>query len=83
MHEDGKGISQTFSAKVILLYPALIEDKIMTTALWLLEEAEIMQIPKEDFTQMIYGDISIAAKFIRIITQNVKGKRRAAYEPCL
>ncbi|MGZ5220993.1 MAG: Crp/Fnr family transcriptional regulator, partial [Chitinophagaceae bacterium] len=40
----------------------------------ILEEADIMQIPKEDFLQMIYGDINVAAKFIRIITQNVKEK---------
>ena len=40
----------------------------------MLEEPEIMQIPKEDFLQMIYGDINVAAKFIRIITQNVKEK---------
>jgi CRP-like cAMP-binding protein len=33
-----------------------------------------MHIPREDFQEMIYGDINIAAKFIRIITQNVKDK---------
>jgi len=35
---------------------------------------DISRRKKEDFLQMIYGDISIAAKFIRIITQNVKEK---------
>jgi CRP-like cAMP-binding protein len=40
----------------------------------ILEEAEILMIPREDFLQMVYGDLSIAAKFIRIITQNVKDK---------
>jgi CRP-like cAMP-binding protein len=39
-----------------------------------LEESDIMQIPREDFLQMIYGDLTIATKFIRIITQNVKEK---------
>ena len=33
-----------------------------------------MQIPKDDFLKMVYGDISIASKFIHIITQNVKEK---------
>ena len=42
----------------------------------ILEDAEIMQIPKEDFLQMIYGDINVAAKFIKIITQNVKEKEQ-------
>ena len=40
----------------------------------IMEESDILQIPREDFQQMIYGDISIAAKFIRIVTQNVKEK---------
>jgi CRP-like cAMP-binding protein len=33
-----------------------------------------MQIPRDEFLQMIYSDINIAAKFIRIVTQNVKEK---------
>lgn len=40
----------------------------------ILEEVEIMQIPKEDCLKMVFGDLSIAAKFIRIITKNVKEK---------
>jgi CRP-like cAMP-binding protein len=39
-----------------------------------LEDADVMQIPREDFLQMIYDNMDVAAKFIRIITQNVKGK---------
>ena len=33
-----------------------------------------MQIPREDFHKMVFGDLSIAAKFIKIITKNVKDK---------
>ena len=33
-----------------------------------------MQIPKEDFLQLVYNDINIASKFIHIITQDVKEK---------
>jgi CRP-like cAMP-binding protein len=40
----------------------------------ILEDADIMQIPREDFLQMMYSDINIAAKFIHIITHNVKEK---------
>ena len=39
-----------------------------------MEDAEIMQIPREEFMGMIYNDINIANKFIQIITQNVKEK---------
>ena len=55
-------------------YTALIDDKNYDDSAVVLEDAEIMQIPKDDFLQMIYSDVNIASKFIRIITQNVKEK---------
>ena len=75
MHEDGKEyITDIFSEGDFMGYPALIEEKNYDDNTVILEEADIMLIPKEDFLQMIYGDITVAAKFIRIITQNVKEK---------
>lgn len=74
-HEDGKDyITDIFSAGDFMGYPALIEDKNYDDSAVVLEDAEIMQVPKDDFLQMIYGDMNVAAKFIRIITQNVKEK---------
>jgi CheY-like chemotaxis protein/CRP-like cAMP-binding protein len=74
-HEDGKDyITDIFSDGDFIGYPALIEDRNYDDSTVILEDAEIMQIPKEDFVQMIYSDINIAVKFIRIITQNVKEK---------
>jgi CheY-like chemotaxis protein/CRP-like cAMP-binding protein len=74
-HEDGKDyITDIFSEGDFMGFPALIEDKNYDDSTVVLEDAEIMQIPKEDFLEMIYGDINVAAKFIRIITQNVKEK---------
>ncbi|HVT86736.1 MAG TPA: response regulator [Chitinophagaceae bacterium] len=74
-HEDGKEyITDLFSEGDFMGYHSLIEDKNYDDSTLVLEDAEIMQVPREDFLQMIYGDINIAAKFIRIITQNVKEK---------
>ncbi len=74
-HPDGKEyITDLYSAGDFMGYAALIEDKNYDDSAVVLEEAEIMHIPREDFLQMIYRDINIAAKFIRIITQNVKEK---------
>ena len=74
-HEDGKEyITDLFSDGDFIGYPALIEDKNYDDSAVILEESEIMQIPKEDFLQMMYSNMDIAAKFIRIITQNVKEK---------
>jgi CheY-like chemotaxis protein/CRP-like cAMP-binding protein len=74
-HEDGKEyITNLYSDGDFIGYTALIEDTYYDDTAVILEDAEIMQIPREDFLQMIYSDISIAAKFIHIITFNVKEK---------
>jgi CRP-like cAMP-binding protein/ActR/RegA family two-component response regulator len=74
-HEDGKEyITDLYSAGDFVGYSALIEDKNYDDTAIVIEDAELMQIPREDFLSMIYSDVNIAAKFIRIITQNVKEK---------
>ncbi len=74
-HEDGKEyITDLFSDGDFIGYPAIIEEKNYDDSAIILEDAEIMQIPKEDFLKMIYGNMDVATKFIRIITQNVKEK---------
>ncbi|HRE50243.1 MAG TPA: response regulator [Flavitalea sp.] len=75
IHEDGKEyITDIFSEGDFVGFYALIEERNYDDNVIALEDAEVMQIPKDDFFQMIYGDINVAAKFIRIITQNVKEK---------
>ena len=74
-HEDGKEyITDLYSEGDYIGYPALIEEKNYDDTAVALEETEIIQVPKEDFQQILYNDINIASKFIRIITQNVKDK---------
>jgi len=74
-HEDGKEyITNLYSDGDFVGYTALIEDKNYEDNTSVLEEADVMQIPREDFLQMVYSDISIASKFIHIITRNVKEK---------
>ena len=74
-HEYGKEyITDIYSAGDFMGYTSLIENSNYTENTIVLEDAEILQIPREDFLQMIYGDITVAARFIHIITQNVKEK---------
>lgn len=74
-HEDGKEyITNLYSEGDFIGYTALIEDNNYDDSATILEDAEIMMVPKDDFLQMVYSDISIASKFIHIITQNVKEK---------
>jgi CheY-like chemotaxis protein/CRP-like cAMP-binding protein len=75
VHEDGKEyITNLFGPGDFLSYSAIIEEKNYDDSAEVLENTEVLQIPKDDFLQMIYSDISIAVKFIRLFTQNVKEK---------
>jgi len=74
-NEDGKEyITDLYSSGDFMGYPALIEDHNYEDTAVALEECEIIQIPRDDFHHLIYGDIAVATKFIKIITQNVKEK---------
>ncbi|HEV3225100.1 MAG TPA: response regulator [Puia sp.] len=75
IHEDGKEyITNLYVEDDFIGYSALLEDSNYEDGAIILEDAEVMQIPKDDFLQMIYSDINIAAKFIHIISKNVKDK---------
>jgi DNA-binding response OmpR family regulator len=74
-NEEGKEyISNLYSDGDFIGYTALIEDKNYDDNATVLEQSDVMLIPKDDFLQMVYTDISIASKLIHIITQNVKEK---------
>ncbi|MEO7769231.1 MAG: response regulator [Ferruginibacter sp.] len=74
-HEDGKEyITNLYSEGDFIGYTALIEDSLYDETAIVMERSEIAQIPKDDFVKMIHSDIIIAAKFIHIITKNVKEK---------
>ncbi|MBX2922758.1 MAG: response regulator [Chitinophagaceae bacterium] len=75
VHEDGKEyITDLFSSGDFIGYMALLEGKNYDESAVVLEDAEVLQIPAEDFMEMIYADMSIAAQFIKIIAQNIKEK---------
>lgn len=75
MHDDGKEyITDLHSTGDFIGYAAIIEDRNYDDNALVLEEAEILQLPKDDFLQMIYADIAISTKFIKLITQSVKEK---------
>lgn len=74
-HEDGKEyITNLYNSNDFIGYVALLEDANYDDSALIMEDAEILLIPREDFIQMIYTDPSVASKFIKLITQNVKEK---------
>jgi CheY-like chemotaxis protein len=85
MHEDGKEyITNLYGADDFLGYVALLEDRPYSDTAEILENAEVVAIPKDDFLQAIYNDMTIASKFIKLITNDVKEKEnrllRLAYD---
>lgn len=74
-HEDGKEyITDLYSDGDFLGYPSLIEETNYIDTAVALEDTEIVQLPREEFQQMIEGNIQVATKFIKIVTQNMKEK---------
>jgi len=74
-NQDGKEyITNLYSDGDFIGYSALLENSSYEDSAVVIEDAEILPIPKDDFLQMVYNEIGIASKFIHIITKNVKEK---------
>lgn len=74
-HEDGKEyIVNLYTAGDFIGYLPLLENKSYEDTAEILEEAEVVQIPREEFLQAMYNDVSIAGRFIKLIAQNVQEK---------
>ena len=74
-HEDGKEyITNLYSEGDFIGYAALLENANYDDSAIVMEDAEILRIPKDDFLRMVFSDVSIATKFIHIIAKNVKEK---------
>lgn len=72
-HEEGKEyITNFYSTSDFIGYQALLEELNYIDNATAIEESEVLQIPREDFLQMIYTDPAITAKFMHIISKNVK-----------
>jgi CRP-like cAMP-binding protein len=75
LHEDGKEyITNLYSSGDFIGYMSLLENKSYEDTAEVIENAEVLMIPMEEFTGLIYNDLGIAAKFISLIVQNVREK---------
>jgi DNA-binding response OmpR family regulator len=74
-NQEGKEyITNWYNGGDFIGYSALLENSFYEDSAVIIEEAEILAIPKDDFLHMLYNEISIASKFIHIISKNVKEK---------
>ena len=75
IHEDGKEyITNLYSDGDFLGYIALLENSVYEESAEILEDSLIVSINKDDFLDAIYNDMTIAGKFIKLITHNVREK---------
>lgn len=75
IHEDGKEyITNLYAAGDYIGYLPLLDNNPYEDSAVVLEEAELAQIPKDEFLNALYKDIRIATRFIRLIAQNVQEK---------
>lgn len=75
IHEDGKEyITNLYATDDFIGYLPLLENKSYDDTAEILEESELLMIPKDDFLEALYHDMNIASKFIKLIAQNVQDK---------
>lgn len=55
-------------------YTTLLEDGVYKDTTTVLEDAEILLIPKEDFLSLIYSNRDVAVKFIKMLTDSIQEK---------
>jgi len=74
-HEYGKElITSLYKEGDFFGYLALLEDKPYSETAEVLEDAELCLIPKEDFFSLIYNNMSVMKKFIKILSDNIAEK---------
>ncbi|WP_207515677.1 response regulator [Longitalea luteola] len=75
VNEDGKEyITNLYSAGDYIGHVTLLEDINYDDTAEVLEEAQVISIPKDHFLQAVYSDMNIATKFIKLISRDVKEK---------
>ncbi len=75
VHEDGKEyITNLYTTGDFIGYLPLLENKLYDETAEILEEAEVLMIPKDEFLEILYNDMNIAGTFIKLIAQNVQDK---------
>ena len=75
INEEGKElITNMFAKGDFIGYIALLEDTRYTEMAQVIDDAELMLIPKSDFLQLINNDRQVARQFINLLSHNVREK---------
>ena len=77
IHDDGKEyITGIHGPGEFIGYTSVLEDIPYSGNAEVLEDAEIMTIPKEDFMQLMYSDPGISGKFVKLLASSVEEKEQ-------
>lgn len=72
INNEGKElITSIYIPGDFLGYTAILEDKLYIENAEVLEEAQLMLIPKQDFLHLINNDRQVAQQFMKLLTKNV------------
>jgi len=75
VHDEGKEyITNLYSTGDYIGHVTLLEDTNYDDTAEVLEDAEVIALPKDHFLQAVYNDMNIASKFIKLISKEVKEK---------
>jgi CRP/FNR family transcriptional regulator, cyclic AMP receptor protein len=78
INEDGKEFITNIAGQGEYFgYTSILEDVNYKDEAQALEDTKLMLIPREDFLQLISGDMQVAQTFIRIISQNIAEKEES------
>ena len=73
-NEDGKElITHIHTAGDFIGYTPILEESSYKDSAEILEDAEVMLIPRDEFVKLITMDNQVARQFIRLLTRNVVG----------
>lgn len=76
-HDDGKEyITNLYKAGDFFGHVAIFENRSYADSALVMEESEICKIPKEDFLNLIYKNRDVAAKFIRLLSNQVEEQEK-------
>ncbi len=75
INEEGKElITNMYTEGDFIGYTALLQDSAYQETAQVIEDAELMLIPKGDFMQLINNDRQVARQFISLLARNVREK---------
>jgi CRP-like cAMP-binding protein len=75
LHEDGKEyITNLYGPGDFIGYAVILKETNYDDSAMVLEDADVMLIPRDEFLQMLHNDPLVAGQFIQIMAQHVKEK---------